>query len=460
MFKSDPRRATILLVVQIAREPFVIQYDADKLVSGHVDLRSGHNSALQPYVDEILRFQDDKRPQIKTLTLKVQHPVPIWGLPPQNSALELGSVSSYPRFVDLVKATAVHIVFDYKFLSQEHQGPFKAFSKASRELTGYPVKQFLCGQGLREASLTALSPVDDVEAPPAYVKPGKRLREGQCNVRHYYSSDLALCAATSTPSSPPQKRSTLQSPTRSNKSDVTAPDSPTTAEAISAAFLHKAAIVTIPCEQLPAHLQKDLVQSPFHPSTPDSDLSKLHAALKSPGSSLPSSPQGPPLLTPWGQLLVSQLRTLLANDFQREQTRQFKRFEKLLERLSYAAEDARAHETAEVEEYLEDHKLDLRITKDDCYDELLADIDALHAKWRQECLDLQDNLDEMFENTFGKMCDRIESIKRFELKRMVATEVKKHGRRWRGVKRGIDKRVVKSDQKLLGRKREVEWEDC
>ena len=172
----------MLLVVQMSTaddlEPFVIQYDADNLLPGHVKLTSGIYTALKPHMDGILRFEDDKRPQIKTLTLGFQHAVPVWCLRPQNSAREPRSVPSYGRIVDLVRATAICVVFDYKFLSQEHQSPFKAFSKASKGLTGYPVRQFLFDRGLRETDWTHLSPVDNVGAPPAYGTPRKRLREG------------------------------------------------------------------------------------------------------------------------------------------------------------------------------------------------------------------------------------------------------------------------------------------
>jgi hypothetical protein len=39
----------------------------------------------------------------------------------------------------------------------------------------------------------------------------------------------------------------------------------------------------------------------------------------------------------------------------------------------------------------------------------------------------------MLEDTFGEMCDRIETIKRVELKKLVAAEVKKQERRRRDV---------------------------
>jgi hypothetical protein len=144
-----------------------------------------------------------------------------------------------------------------------------------------------------------------------------------------------------------------------------------------------------------------------------------------------STPE-PPVLTPWGRLLVSQLRSLLANDFQRQQVRQYQRFEKLLDRLSDAAEDVRAHKTAEFEDYLGEHNADLRLAKDDCSKELLVDVELMYAKGKQECLDIHEELTQMLEDTFGEMCDRIETIKRVELKKLVAAEVKKQERRRSG----------------------------
>jgi hypothetical protein len=184
-FRCDDvaNEATILLVATIptvhATQTFVLQYDASLLVSGTVSLSSGNKHVTRPQLDEILRDKDNRRSDIKTLALSVEQPCPLWCPDSPSFAHRPGSEPSFRPFVDLTKATTIHIVFDYKYLRKQHQGMFRTFSKAAKGLAGYPVEGFLTGLGLRKASWEVFGPVDAAGAPPAYENFRKRSRKGE-----------------------------------------------------------------------------------------------------------------------------------------------------------------------------------------------------------------------------------------------------------------------------------------
>jgi len=185
IFRCDDaaKQATVLLVATIPTAhdttTFVLQYDADKLLSGAVSLSSGNSHVLRSQLDEVLRDKNDRRPQFKTLALSVKQPCPVWCPGSRSFAHRPGFELSFRQFVDLTKATTIHIVFDYKYLRREYQSMFKAFSKSAKGLAGYPVEGFLTELGLRKASWEVFGPVDDAGAPPAYESSRKRARQGK-----------------------------------------------------------------------------------------------------------------------------------------------------------------------------------------------------------------------------------------------------------------------------------------
>jgi hypothetical protein len=187
IFRCDDasKRATVLLVAKIPTvhdtQPFVLQYDADKLLPGTVSLSSGNTYISRPQLDELLRNKDNKHFDIKTLSLSVEQPW-LWCPDARSFSPRPGCELSFRQFVELAKATAIHIVFDYKHLRKEYQGMFRAFSKATRGLTGYPVEASLTEQKLRKASWEVFSPVDAVGAPPAYTSSRKRSRPSKSGI--------------------------------------------------------------------------------------------------------------------------------------------------------------------------------------------------------------------------------------------------------------------------------------
>ena len=138
VFRCDDasKQATVLLVLGIPTthdvQLFALQYDAHKLLPGTVSLTSGNSHVPRPQLDELLRNKDDKHWDIKTLALSVAHSCPLWCPDAWSFGPKLGCESSFRQFVELTKSTAIHIVFDYKYVRKEHRGIFKAFSKAVR----------------------------------------------------------------------------------------------------------------------------------------------------------------------------------------------------------------------------------------------------------------------------------------------------------------------------------------
>lgn len=197
---DDAKLATLLLVVSIptthgAESHFVLQYNADKLMSEAVKLSTGNRHVTQLQLDEILsvKGKGKKRPDIKTLDLSIKGPSPLWC-----SACDLsfspkpGCEPTFQALVDLAKATTIHIVLDYSHVRHEYKGMFKAFSKAARNLVGYPVEALLIEQGLRQASWEVFAPTEAAGAPPAYEgsRSRKRSRQGKLLVTP------SLCSST------------------------------------------------------------------------------------------------------------------------------------------------------------------------------------------------------------------------------------------------------------------------
>lgn len=185
VFRCDDalKQATVLLVARIPTandtQAFALQYGADSLLSGTVSLSSGSNLIPRPQLDELLRNKDNKHFDIKTLALSVAQPCPLWCPNARSFGPQPGHEPAFRQFVELTKATTIHIVFDYKNLRKEHQGMFRAFGRAVRGLVGYPVEASLTEQGLRKASWDVFGPVDAVGAPPAYDSSRKRSRQGE-----------------------------------------------------------------------------------------------------------------------------------------------------------------------------------------------------------------------------------------------------------------------------------------
>lgn len=197
---DDAKLATLLLVVRIptahdTENQVVLQYDADILMPDAVKLSTGKGQITQLQLDEILpvKSKGKKRPDIKTLDLSIKGPSPLWCSASDPSiSPKPGYEPAFQTLVDLAKATTVHVVFDYSHVRKEYRGMFKAFSKATRHLVGYPVEALLVEQGLRKASWGVFAPIETAGAPPAY--------EGSCTRKRSRQGKLlgtpSLCSLT------------------------------------------------------------------------------------------------------------------------------------------------------------------------------------------------------------------------------------------------------------------------
>lgn len=186
---DDSKLATLLLVARIptahgTESQFVLQYDADTLMPYAVKLSTGNGHITQSQLDKILpvKGKGKKRPDIKTLDLSIQGPSPLWCSASDPSfSPKPGCEPAFQALVDLAKATTVHVVLDYSHVRKKYQGMFKAFSRATRGLVGYPVEALLVEQGLRKASWEVFAPTEAAGAPPAYEgsRNRKRSRQGK-----------------------------------------------------------------------------------------------------------------------------------------------------------------------------------------------------------------------------------------------------------------------------------------
>lgn len=175
------RQATILLVARIPATPeahlYVLQYDADNLMSGTAGLQSDSNLSRSD-ANNLLRDKANRHLDIKTLTFSVKTTCPLW-LSDAGSVDSTSDSQSFRSFVNLAKATTIHIVFDYKYIRKEHQGMFRSFCKAEKSLRGCPCEALLTAQGLKKASWEVFGPNDTAGAPPAYENSRKRPRLGE-----------------------------------------------------------------------------------------------------------------------------------------------------------------------------------------------------------------------------------------------------------------------------------------
>ena len=196
---DDAKLATLLLVVRIptahgtANSEFVLQYDSDNLVPGHVKLVTDRGYLKRTQLDELVpkKGKGKQRLDIKLLRLSTQRPSPVWcSASTPTFSLRPGHEPALQRLVELAKETKIHVVFDFSQLHQSYQSSFKAFSKAAQGLKGYPVEAPLIERGLRQVSWEVFAPTEVAGAPPAYNDPRtrKRPRKGKCPETLFLSS--------------------------------------------------------------------------------------------------------------------------------------------------------------------------------------------------------------------------------------------------------------------------------
>ncbi|KAH6625102.1 hypothetical protein C7974DRAFT_424829 [Boeremia exigua] len=497
VFRCDAvsRQATVLLVARISTrcdtQVYALQYDANNLQCGTARLSSGHNLP-QPQSHDLLRDRSNKHLDIKTLSFDLVQQCPLW-------CPDAGAFGPAPNpelvhpIFELAKATSINVVFDYKRLRKEHQGMFRAFSKAARGLRGYPCEELLTDQGLRKASLEVLSPVVTTGAPPPYDRSRQRQR----------------LTTPSPPKSPPLEPAVLQSPTGSHSSEKTIPFSPAAAESleralgqVSPAFdFQTAAINAAVRQQISAYLdqhQAETIKAALNreplsdvinaavskyleenlPTILPQSLERIIAGplkplLGSPVTSFRSFdsvgnwyPKLPPL-TQVGKILIPHLRTHLAEQFRRDLARREQSFEKTLaKRMSEVESDVQGACEEEREKLLEDigdQQADFALLKTDVMTDLENEIDVLFKQKLENFEDLINDMEDRMCDACTETCIKFNTV---GLQRLIAHEVRRYERRKRmkkGVHRGVGKMIRGGTKRLLGKRRrseDADWVDC
>ena len=143
IFKDRDNHNQITLALHIAatlhgaeeEQAFIVQYDGDNLQSAALDLEPLRIPS--DVRDNIARHAD---PDFKTLTLHLKQPAPIWC--PRNQAIapqaNVRSVTTFNEVVDLAKATAVHLVVDFKWLAPDEQSVIRHLIRCKGVLAGFP----------------------------------------------------------------------------------------------------------------------------------------------------------------------------------------------------------------------------------------------------------------------------------------------------------------------------------
>jgi hypothetical protein len=205
VFRHNNRRAqaTLCLLSSLfihaceEAQIFILQYDADNMVPGAISL----GPATIPLPQERLNVIARGNPQIRTLSLTLKKPCPVWCPPSCRQTTPLprpSCAASFAQLATLAQARELHVVFDYKQLhSAQHEGLQRLVEHADR-LSGYPVAQYYrerryacldwrvfdvrggedgsCGddEGTTED--------EEMVPPPAYARVGESAGQGEFNL--------------------------------------------------------------------------------------------------------------------------------------------------------------------------------------------------------------------------------------------------------------------------------------
>ena len=160
-------------------QTFTLLYNADNLVPGNTSLKPTSTCLPQDRLHDIAR---QGNANLKTLSLTLKTPCSVW-CPPSSGLIapKDDSGAAFSQFVELARATEVHVLFDWNWLHKDHHARFHHLVQHPEQLAGIPVDQS-SAKRYRLADWSIFSPVDNVasEAPPPYATVSKkRLRQGQ-----------------------------------------------------------------------------------------------------------------------------------------------------------------------------------------------------------------------------------------------------------------------------------------
>jgi hypothetical protein len=180
------KQATFLLQTSIPikglddKQTFILQYNADNLVTSDTSLRAVTILLPQTSQNNIARRDD---PEMYTLSLSIKEVCPVWCTPSSGLVFpRVGFYSVFNQLAALARATEIHILFDYKWVHHENRGLLRQLIHRSQELTGVPVNEYSTIYRLTDWSvfgpLEAAGEVED--SPPRYTHTShKRCRDGK-----------------------------------------------------------------------------------------------------------------------------------------------------------------------------------------------------------------------------------------------------------------------------------------
>jgi hypothetical protein len=182
LFQKDDKQLSIALYVPVTlygaveEQVFVVQYDADNQRNHYpATLNSVPVHVPNDRLEELARHT---KPETTTMTLNLKQPAPVWCplgqmmTPQPNPA----SVTAFVEFVELVKATTIHLVFDYKWLPEANQAAIQRLIKGKVSLNGYSLNKFY-SKNWEVKDWTHFAPVVAPALPPEATN--KRARPGE-----------------------------------------------------------------------------------------------------------------------------------------------------------------------------------------------------------------------------------------------------------------------------------------
>jgi hypothetical protein len=388
---EDPLQTTLSLLSSIPihgcddEQTFTLIYDADNLVSGKTKLGP---AAIRLPQDRLHKITRSGNPQLKTLSLTLNDSCSIWGpLSPPSIAPKPGFESSFHQLVQLAGALQIHILFDYSWLHQDQHTRFGCLFSHGEVLTGLRIEENFAKLH-RRIDLAVLSSVEDAVGPPSYSDlSNKRPRQREFFLLdRFFDSFLHLLATTSTSPEPPSSKRALLSFTDidapSPTEKATPPPSPPAYAPAPEDATRNAVATILPILQsiLPELLRPFLAVAPPSPSPPRTNT---------------------------GSKKLSSLSTLLnARVAAHLEAQQPKLYAGMLD----YAEEINSAAGIELQETLEDHRLDIAIANEDGIAELNSVIDEKLLEFKSSTQEIVDELGEHAGRVYTETREKLDEL--------------------------------------------------
>jgi hypothetical protein len=178
---EDPMQTTLTLQSSLHihgfddKQTFTLRYDADNLVPGKTSLGLAAIPLPQDRLEPIMR---QGSAQLKTLSLSLKAPCPIWySHSVESISPKPGFEASFHQLLKLARATEIRILFDFNWLRKDNHTRFQRLISHSATLTGLPVDGNFTRR-FRQADWTVFSPVEQ----PVFGENGDVLSIGELAV--------------------------------------------------------------------------------------------------------------------------------------------------------------------------------------------------------------------------------------------------------------------------------------